>query len=93
VWCAGHGSLYDPTPVSYGRVPFYIYDCTCNGKLSELSPGQQQHPTAGKHIVFEGRGSIALDALAQFIASAHHRGELEELIDRGYRLQGRKPPK
>lgn len=69
--------------MSYGRGPFYIYACACEGGADDmhgLSFGRE-------HVVFDCHTNVARDALAQFIASAHWRGELAALVDRGYELR------
>lgn len=66
--------------MSYGREPFYIFDCACEG-------AEERHPK-GRHIAFAaGAVGIEWDALAQFVATARTRGELQELVSRGYELR------
>jgi hypothetical protein len=71
--------------VSYGREPFYVYACACGGEPDETKdPPHPKEP----HVMFGCcTYPVQWDELAQFIASVHWRGELPELLDRGYALR------
>jgi hypothetical protein len=70
--------------VSYGRTPFYIYPCACDGTFEGESNG---HPQA-EHVAFSA-GGVAIERaqLAQFVAKADARGELDELVRQGANLE------
>jgi hypothetical protein len=63
--------------MSYGREPFYIFDCAC--------AGADEHPKE-RHISFDST-VVRWDELAQFVATLHWRGELGTLIARGYEVR------
>ena len=63
--------------MSYGRTPFYVYECACDGHSDEY-----HGPTHGRHVVFLCR-AIEWDELAQFVAALQVRGELIETVERG----------
>jgi hypothetical protein len=70
--------------LSYGRDPFYVYPCVCDGTYDGEPNG---HP-AGRHVAFAAGGCAVLwDELAQFAASAAWRGELGALVARGRELR------
>lgn len=70
--------------MSYGREPFYIYGCVCDGTYEGEPNG---HPS-GKHIAFAAGGTAVLvDELAQFIATLDSRGEIDDYLERGYALR------
>ncbi len=70
--------------MSYGRDPFYIYACVCDGTYEGEPNG---HPK-GEHIAFAAGGCAVLrDELAQFIGTLHWRRELDTYINRGYQLR------
>lgn len=72
--------------MSYGRHPQYIYECACGGRLAnEPETDGAPHPKE-RHVVFLCQ-PIRWDELAQFIATAHWRRELDGLVARGYELR------
>ena len=64
--------------MSFGRSPFYIYECACRGV-------EESHP-ASRHVVF-GSKAIPWDALAQFVATLAARDDLGEYVARGKELR------
>lgn len=70
--------------MSYGRDPQYIYECACGGNCTD-TPSGAPHPKE-RHVVFLCY-PITWDELAQFMATAHWRGELDGLVARGYELR------
>lgn len=71
--------------MSYGREPHYIYECVCRGEPDEMH--DPQHPKE-RHVMFGCcTWPVLWTELAQFIATAHWRGELPALLEDGYALR------
>jgi hypothetical protein len=70
--------------VSYGRTPFYIYECACGGVPDETK--DPPHPKA-RHVVFLAH-VVLWDELCQFITKAWERGDAPAILNRGFEIIG-----
>jgi hypothetical protein len=68
--------------MSYGRKPQYIYECACGGASDDFHGPTER---GARHVVFLCR-AIEWSELAQFIAVADRRRELEGLVTLGINL-------